>query len=76
MQTAPSSTTAAAMSPDDVLWRRLLTFEERKRLLAIDPWRSAWTVAVNWIVTFAAMAMVAYWPNPLTIVAALYPALA
>ena len=25
---------------DSVLWRRLLTFEERKALLTIDPWRS------------------------------------
>lgn len=67
--TAPA---AAALNPEDVLWRRLLTFEERKVLLAIDPWRSAWTVAVNWLVTFAAMALVAYWPNVLTVVAALF----
>ncbi|MEO6028385.1 MAG: fatty acid desaturase, partial [Candidatus Binatia bacterium] len=59
-------------APADVLWRRLVTFEERKRLLTIDPWRSAWTVAVNWLVTFAAMAMVAHWPNPFTILAALF----
>ena len=71
--TASAATASApAVTADDVLWRRILTFEERKRLLTISPWRSAWTVAVNWIGTLAAMALVAWWPNPFTIVAALF----
>jgi fatty acid desaturase len=72
--TEPAATTdaATATDPESFLWRRLLSFEERKELLAIDPWRSAWTVAVNWIVVFAAMAVVAVWPNPLTILASLF----
>lgn len=61
-----------ANEPESFLWRRLLTFDERKELLAIDPWRSAWTVAVNWLGVFAAMAVVAVWPNPLTAIGALF----
>ena len=57
---------------DSVLWRRLLTLEERKALLAIDPWRSAWTVGVNWVLVFAAMALVRAGRIPLTIVVALF----
>ena len=53
-------------------WRQVLTLEERKALLKIDPLRSWWMIASNWLVIFAAMALVARWPNPLTIVAALF----
>jgi fatty acid desaturase len=35
-------------------------------------WRSWASVAINWGLVFAAMAMVARWPNPLTIVFALF----
>jgi fatty acid desaturase len=77
MNEAVSPLIAADAAPvpgtaDSVLWRRLLTFGERKALLTIDPWRSAWTVGVNWFLVFVAMALVAGWPNPLTIVAALF----
>jgi len=61
-----------ANESESFLWRRLLTFDERKELLAIDPWRSAWTVAVNWLGVFAAMTVVAVWPNPLTAIGALF----
>jgi len=54
-------------------WLRVtLSRDEVRGLLRIDPLRSAWMVASNWAGVAAAMALVAWWPNPLTIVAALF----
>jgi fatty acid desaturase len=55
-----------------VLLRNALTPEERKALLEIDPLRSWCMVASNWVLIFAAMALVAWAPNPLTIIVALF----
>ncbi len=65
---------AAPLDANDAvpLWRRVLTLEERKALLAIDPVRSWWMIASNWLVIFAVMALVARWPNPVTILVALF----
>jgi fatty acid desaturase len=52
--------------------RAVLTPEERKQLLAINPLRSWWMVASNWLFVFAALALVARFPNPVTIVFALF----
>lgn len=52
--------------------REVLSAEERRALLRIDPWASAWMVASNWVLVFAAMALVAWAPNPFTIVVALF----
>src|SRR5207253_7595922 len=73
----PRSSRAADTSPSTAtagipLWRQLLSLEERKALLTIDPLRSWWTIASNWILVFAAMALVAWWPNVVTIVFALF----
>jgi len=54
------------------LLRDTLTLEERKELLRISPLHSAWMVASNWVFVFLAMALVARWPNPLTILFALF----
>lgn len=54
------------------LLRETLTIEERKELLRINPLRSWWMVLSNWIGTFLAMALVAWKPNPLTILFALF----
>jgi len=54
------------------LWRQVIPLEERKKLLAISPLRSWWMILSNWLFMFAAMALVAWWPNPLTIVIALF----
>jgi fatty acid desaturase len=54
------------------LIRRALSPEERKSLLEINPVRSWWMIASNWILVLAAMAVVAWAPNPVTIVAALF----
>jgi fatty acid desaturase len=63
---ADTSKAAAAML------RRVLTPDERRALLTIDPLRSWWTIASNWLLVFAAMALVAWRPNPLTVVVALF----
>jgi len=52
-------------------WRQALSREDIAGLLEMNDLRSWASVAANWGLTFAAMAAVAVWPNPLTIVAAL-----
>jgi fatty acid desaturase len=53
-------------------WLEKITAAERRELLQIDPLRSWFTVLINWAIVFAAMALVAWQPNPLTIVFALF----
>jgi len=53
------------------LLRASLTLEERRALLEINPLRSWWMVLSNWLVIFAVMGLVAWAPNPLTVVIAL-----
>ena len=65
---APVDTSKAAAA----MLREVLSPEERKALLRIDPWASAWMVASNWVLVLAAMALVAWAPNPLTVVVALF----
>jgi fatty acid desaturase len=52
--------------------RQVLSVEERRALMRIDPVRSWGSIAVNWGLVFAAMALVARWPNPASIVLALF----
>jgi len=51
--------------------RATLSPAERRELLEIDPLQSWWMIGSNWLLVFAAMALVAWAPNPLTIVLAL-----
>ena len=53
-------------------WKRLLSRDEIASLLVMEDWRSWLSVATNWSLVFAAMALVAAWPNPLTVVVALF----
>lgn len=53
-------------------WREALSREEIRELLEKDDLRSLGSILFNWGVIFASMAMVAAWPNPVTIVAALF----
>lgn len=53
-------------------WLEKISPAERRELLQINPWRSSLMVASNWIVVFAVMALVAWQPNPLTIIFALF----
>jgi fatty acid desaturase len=51
----------------DLSWRAQLSREEIAALLRFEDWRSAWSIAFNWLVVFAAMAGVALWPHPPTL---------
>ncbi len=53
-------------------WKRKLSKEELREVLAVDDRRSAWTLAVNWGLVFASMALVAWSANPITIAVALF----
>lgn len=56
----------------DSAWRDSFTREEIAGLLVMHDLHSWLSVATNWGLVFAAMALVAAWPNPLTVVAALF----
>ncbi len=62
---------AAASDTTKMDWRDHLSPDEIAELREMQDWRSWLTVAVNWGIVFASMALVAAWPNPLTIVVAL-----
>jgi len=53
-------------------WRDQLTKQEISELLQMRDWRSWFTVALDWAMIFGAMALVAVWPNPLTVILALF----
>jgi fatty acid desaturase len=53
-------------------WRSAFSREEIAALLAMNDWRSWLSVATNWGVVFASLAGVAVWPNPFSVVAALF----
>lgn len=53
-------------------WREVLTLEERKQLLEMNPLRAWATILVDWAIIFGAMAMVAWMPNVLTVLLALF----
>ena len=67
MDTAPSTATTATAPA----WRSALSQEEIHDLLRVRDGRAWLSIATNWGVTAGAFALVAAWPNPLTIVAAL-----
>ena len=52
-------------------WRSALTREEVAGLLEMHDLRSWLSVAINWMVVFASFALVAAWPNPITVIVAL-----
>lgn len=60
------------VEPGRERWLDRFTREEITDLLAVDNRRAWGTVILNWAIVFAAMAVVARWPNPLTVVAALF----
>ena len=63
---------AADSTPIKADWRSALTREELAPLLAQSDLRSWLSIGVDWALVFAAFALVAAWPNPLTVVAALF----
>ncbi len=48
-------------------WRERLSREEIAELLRFEDWRSWGSIAFNWVVVFAAMALVAWWPHTPTL---------
>ncbi len=64
---------AAAMEKSgEATWRDALSREEIRELLAPRDLRSWFSIALNWGIVFGAAAIVAQWPNPLTVVVALF----
>lgn len=59
-------------APSGRRWLDALSREEIDSLLEMHDWRSWLSVGLNWAIVFGAMALVAAWPNPLTIVLALF----
>ena len=53
-------------------WQAALSREEIRELLTLRDWRSWLSIAANWGVIGAAFALVAVWPNPLTVLVALF----
>jgi fatty acid desaturase len=64
-----SAATTPAAAPH---WRELVTRSEIDAWLAMADWRSWASIAFDWAITFAAMTLVAVFPNPLAIVVALF----
>jgi fatty acid desaturase len=53
-------------------WREALSVEERRELLEVDDLHGFASIALNWALVFGAMALVAWAPNPVTIIFALF----
>ncbi len=53
-------------------WRAVLTPAEQRSLLELRDVRSWGSLAVNWGLVAAAFALVAAWPNPLSVVLAIF----
>jgi fatty acid desaturase len=53
-------------------WRDALSVEERRELLEVDDLHGWLSIGFDWAVVFGSMALVAWAPNPLTIVLALF----
>ena len=64
------SETIATNAPP--FWRDVLSAEERRELLEVSALRGWITILSNWFGVFAVLALVAWAPNPLTIVLALF----
>ena len=61
--------TAAAIETG---WRSVLSREEIDALLEMRDLRTWGSIALNWTLVFGSMALVAVWPNVVTVVAALF----
>ena len=70
-----SETTAMACSAaperSEKRWLNAISRAELEELLCVRAWRSWLTIAVNWALVAAAFALVARFPNPLSVVVAL-----
>ncbi len=67
--------TESAATADEQLtanWRAALSRADVEQLLEFHDLRSWGSIALNWGLVFACFALVAYWPTPFTILAALF----
>ncbi len=67
--------TASATTANDDLdagWRTALTRDEVRDLLEMRDLHSWLSISVSWVIVFACFAWVAIWPNPLSILIALF----
>jgi fatty acid desaturase len=67
--------TASATTANEDLqagWRTALTRDEVRDLLEMRDFRSWLSIAVSWAIVLACFALVAVWPNPLSILIALF----
>jgi len=53
-------------------WRSVISKEEFAELTRMQDWKTYQSIVFNWGVVFASFALVALWPNPLTIVLAIF----
>jgi fatty acid desaturase len=68
MTASPTTFDDAQTAP----WRTAFTREEIRALLEMRDVRSWGSVAINWAIVLGAMAIVGAWPNPITVVLALF----
>ncbi len=71
-QAPPFEPDLQADARTNAAWHERFSREEMKALLAVSDLRGAFSVAVNWLGVAAAMAGVAWWPNPITVVLAIF----
>jgi len=69
---AAGSTAASPAEQLTALCRTFLTRDERRALTRINPLRSWFMIASNWALVLGVMALVAWAPNPVTIILALF----
>jgi fatty acid desaturase len=53
-------------------WRQALSRDDIDSLLEMHDWKSWRSIAINWGLVAASFALVARWPNPLTVVVAIF----
>jgi fatty acid desaturase len=61
-----------ASAKTNAAWHARFTRDEIQELLSVESWHGWFSIATNWTIIAATFAMVAVWPNPLTVVAALF----
>jgi fatty acid desaturase len=61
-----------AVGTTEPAWRDALSRDEIRELLTMRDWRSWLSLALNWGFVASAFALVAYWPNPATVILALF----
>lgn len=64
------SVSAIETRPESSSWRDALSRDEIAELLEPNDWRSLWTLTATWAQIAACFALVAIWPNPLTVIVA------